>query len=304
MTPLQLAILPVFFLILIGYTLRRLAFLADSFWPAVEKLTYYILFPALLVHGLAGSGGEIRYLALVAGLFISVLLLCLLLLLINMRAGWSAQVFGSVLQGAIRPNTYIGLSLAVPLLGKNWPTLSGVCLLTLIPLVNFLSVAALLRCTDKGGKGRLFLELVKNPLIFACVVGLLCNGLTLKIPVPVDRCLELTGRAALPLGLMAVGAGIRFGGVSKALGAVLLSSLGHLIVLPLLAFFFTRLFHGTGQEMTAAVLFTAIPVAISSYILSRQMGGDEQLMARIITLQTLASLFTIPLMLQLLLGIS
>ena len=44
---------PVFLLILLGALLRRLEFPDAAFWPQAERLTYYVLFPAMLVYKLA-----------------------------------------------------------------------------------------------------------------------------------------------------------------------------------------------------------------------------------------------------------
>lgn len=43
-----LALLPDFALILLGAGLRRVLHLGDHFWTGLEKLIYFVLFPALL----------------------------------------------------------------------------------------------------------------------------------------------------------------------------------------------------------------------------------------------------------------
>jgi malonate transporter and related proteins len=50
----------------------------------------------------------------------------------------------------------------------------------------------------------------------------------------------------------------------------------------------------------AAVLFSACPISASSYVLARQFGGDATLLARLITITTIAAVATIPLLLALL----
>jgi hypothetical protein len=47
-----------------------------------------------------------------------------------------------------------------------------------------------------------------------------------------------------------------------------------------------------------AVVFAALPTAVSAFILARQLGGDTTLMASIITVQTIVSALTLPLMLN------
>lgn len=48
-----------------------------------------------------------------------------------------------------------------------------------------------------------------------------------------------------------------------------------------------------------ALLFAALPTATSAYILARQLGGDAELMAAIITGQTLLAMLTLPFWLKL-----
>jgi hypothetical protein len=210
-------------------------------------------------------------------------------------------VFTSVFQGAIRPNTYVGLSAAAGLLGPDWMALSAVALLTLIPLVNVLCVLVLSRHGKHGGGlGRVGLELVKNPLILACVVGMALSVLKLPLPGVLLDLLTILGKAALPLGLLAVGAGLRFHGLGASTLPVALASLAHLVALPLAAYGCARLLGASGPAVTTALIYTAIPVSVSAFILARQMGGDHEVMALIITAQTVLSALTMPLILALL----
>ena len=48
-----LLLLPDFALILLGFGLRRAMHLGDHFWVGLEKLIYFVLFPALLFHAIA-----------------------------------------------------------------------------------------------------------------------------------------------------------------------------------------------------------------------------------------------------------
>src|SRR6185503_1579920 len=48
-----LALLPIILLIALGVVLRKRHFLAENFWPQAERLGYFLLLPALFLHGLA-----------------------------------------------------------------------------------------------------------------------------------------------------------------------------------------------------------------------------------------------------------
>lgn len=301
MSPIILAVAPIFGLILLGFALRRFEFPGPGFWPVSERLTYYVLFPALLVSGLSGRSFDENGAGLALVLLLAVGAVSAGLLLMRRWLGVDGPVFTSVFQGAIRPNTYVGLSLAAGLLGPDWMTLSAVALLTLVPLVNVLCVLVLSRHGDNGaGLKRTVLELVRNPLILACLAGFLLNGLGWRLPVVADDFLSIMGKAALPMGLLSVGAGLRFDGLGTRVRPVIAASAAHLLVLPLVAYGLGLLIGLDPLTMDAALIYTAIPVSVSAFILARQMGGDHRIMALIITAQTVASAVTLPLVLGLL----
>jgi predicted permease len=98
---------------------------------------------------------------------------------------------------------------------------------------------------------------------------------------------------------MAVGAGLQFRKLQHGISSVIISSLMHLILLPIISFFLVTVLDGSLIYQKTALLYTAIPVSVSSFILARKMGGDYKIMAMIITFQTVLSIFTIPLTLSL-----
>lgn len=291
-----IAVAPIFGLILFGCVLRRMDFPGPGFWPVSERLTYYVLFPAMLMHGLSGrqiQAGGFPIAGAIAG---SVVLVFLGLRWLRPRLGMSGPAYTSVLQGSIRPNTYVAMSVAAGLLGPDWMALSAVALLTIIPLVNVLCVLALARHGNNAGGGllKVLKELARNPLILSCVVGLAMNWGGWSLPPVVDNLFAILGTAALPMGLLAVGAGFRFDGVMDGVRGLAVSSAAHLVALPVLAAIIARGLAGDVLAVRTAVIYTAIPVAVSAFILARQMGGDHRLMAQIITFQTLLSAATLP----------
>lgn len=301
MSPILLAVAPIFGLILIGFILYRFEFPGTGFWPISERLTYYILFPALLIGGLSGRSFDASAMGLAATLLLSVGSVSLVLVLVRRLLPMDGPVFTSVFQGAIRPNTYVGLSVAAALLGPDWMTLSAVALLTLVPLVNVLCVLVLARHGGNGGGAlRTMQELGKNPLILSCVAGFLMNGLSITLPPVIQDVLDILGKAALPMGLLAVGAGLRFEGVLCRIWPVTVASVAHLLILPLVAFGCSMLLGLDELSRSAALIYTAIPVSVSAFILARQMGGDHRVMALIITVQTILSACTLPIILTLL----
>ena len=171
----------------------------------------------------------------------------------------------------------------------------------MVPTVNVLSVWSL--TAERGVSARsLLLPILKNPLILACLGGALVNLSGLGLPGGSDRLLSLLAAASLPLGLLCVGAALKpeqLGGEIPALGW---NSLLRLLGMPMLAWTVAYALQLPAMESAVLVLFFALPTAPTAYVLTRQLGGDSQLMAGIITLQTLLAAASLPLLLLLVAG--
>ncbi|MFI4989058.1 MAG: AEC family transporter, partial [Alphaproteobacteria bacterium] len=220
MRPVLLAVVPVFLVIVLGAALRRLGFPGDAFWREVNRLNYYILFPALLVHTLAraqfhGSGIA----AMLAATAFGILATALLLILVRPLLRLDGPAFTSVFQGAVRQNTFIGLAAAASLYGAQGLTLSAVLLAGYVPLVNPLCIAVLVRFGSRAGRGgggggeggglaRMIAETVKNPIPIACAIGLFLAFTGMGLPFGSAELLGILAQASLALGLLATGAGL------------------------------------------------------------------------------------------------
>lgn len=302
-TPLLQAYLPIFGIILLGFVLRKVGLPGERFWPAAEKITYYILFPALLVLKIATVETSVNtILPLVAAVLCSFLSISLLLVAWQEWKGGKGPVFTSLFQGTIRFNTYIGLTIILFSIGESGMPAAAVIMATLIPMVNILCIIILLRygsSTTGGKKLSLFTSILKNPIVVACLVGIFFNIRHIHIITPAANLMAFLGKAALPLGLLCVGAGLNFS-VFKSYGGTILSACGlKLLLLPLLMLVYCRIFQINGTAADVALLFAALPGSALSFILAKQLGGDSRVMSGIITGQTCLSILTMPFVLYL-----
>jgi malonate transporter len=297
---LLLALWPLFALIVAGYLLRRQAFPNEAFWPGAERLNYFILFPALLLSSLATAPLDNPALPRLAlAVMLGLGLAWLALLLVRRVRGWPAGRFGAFSQGTLRFNTYLGLATVGSLFGQPGLSLAALMLALMVPTVNVLSVWSL--TAERGVSARsLLLPILKNPLILACLAGALINLSGIGLPGGSERLLGLLAAASLPLGLLCVGAALKPEQLSGEVPALLSNSLLRLLAMPLLAWSVAYGLQLPPMESTLLVLFFALPTAPTAYVLTRQLGGDSQLMAGIITLQPLLAAASLPLLLRLL----
>jgi len=286
---------PIFALILLGLGLRRSGFPGDGFWPAAERFTYFLLFPALLVHRLALSRLGDYAVGPVAVVIVALLLgMTALVCVLRPWLKVDGPAFTSVYQGVIRFNTYVGLAVVLAVCQADGGTVAALVMAIMIPLINVLCVLVL--TVHAGGSATMAgvaRGLLTNPLILGCLTGIGLNLSGIGLPWGSAAVLEILARAALPLGLLAVGAGLRLEGLARP-GLLAAASALKLVALPALAAGLCWVMQPGRLETAVLVTFAALPGAPTAYILARQMGGDVPLIAAIVTVETAAALVTLP----------
>jgi hypothetical protein len=288
----------VFLLIVLGMVLKRSLMRLETQWHGLEQLTYYVLFPMLLIQTLikadlskvpiAGVGGALTIALLIVSL------LCLVLRPLLAREAVDGPAFTSIFQGAIRWQTYVALSVARNLFGADGLALASVAMVALIPLGNVISVLAHYASPEKQSARAITMTVVKNPLIWACAIGLGINVAHLPLPKIWHEVADALGASSLAIGLLVNGAGLHLKGLLRPSLAAATGVVLKLAVMPALAIGFGIWFGVTGTGLVIVAVCSAVPTAPSAYVLARQMGGDAPLLAQIITLQTILAAITMP----------
>ncbi|HYH22014.1 MAG TPA: AEC family transporter [Azospirillum sp.] len=295
------ALAPIFLLILFGHGLRRGGVVPDAFWPAADRLTYFLFFPCLIVDELSKAKLAARdVLGMGTALEAGVLTAAALMLLGRRWMALGGPAFTSVFQGAMRMNTYVILAAARTLYGPAGLALTAVGIAVAVPTVNVLCVLALARHGSNAqgaGARAIATGLAKNPIILAALAGAVLSLSGIGRPPVVGDIVEILARAALPMGLLSVGAGLDLGAARAAGRGVAIATALKLLVVPAVTGLTGLLIGLDGLPLTIAVLFNAAPCAASAYVLARQMGGDHGLIASIITVQTLLAALSLPIVL-------
>lgn len=290
--PDALLLLPDFLLILCGFLLCRHTPLNRSVWDGAERLVYFVLFPALLFTAIVRQPLHPAALLPLAGSGVAVVLVGIALALgLGRWPGVNARLHASGAQVAFRFNSYVALALSERLAGQAGVAWMALIAALCVPLCNIGAVWPLAR---HGGQG-FARELLRNPLILATAGGLAFNLLGLQLPTLAAMTLNRIGSAALPLGLMAVGAGLQFGALREGprLAAGLLT-IRHAL-LPALAIALVLTLGLPPAQQAVVVAFAAMPTASSCYVLAVRMGGHGGYVAGLVTVSTLLGLAGLPL---------
>ncbi|MBU0680543.1 MAG: AEC family transporter [Proteobacteria bacterium] len=298
MTAFFVALAPIMVLIVVGFALKKGRFLPEEAWAGMEKLTYFVLFPALLIRTLGkqtlvGAPWP-SMLVVVAGTLITSAAVLIIFHLI--RPSVKSSTFTSIFQGGVRFNTYITLSVAHGLFGAEGLALASVAAGFMIVLINLLCVSAFVvwgKATCRG-IAPFIREVVANPLIIGCAIGWFLSLSGFGLPGITDNILEIVGRAALPFGLLAVGAALKPEVVRGHMGAIVISSLVQFGLKPLTAALLIAYTGLTGIAAGVLVIAFMTPTSPAAYILARQLGGDTETMASIITFEIGAAFLIMP----------
>jgi malonate transporter len=305
MTSIISALIPILALIVLGFALKASRFLPEGGWSSVEKLSYYVFFPALLVRSLAGKSlGNAPWQAMAFVVFATLMTATIILIAWHkLRRSESGPTFTSIFQGGVRFNSYISLALAQAFYGADGLTFGSLAVGFMVVLNNVLCVSAFSVWGTSSGRGMkaLIRDIALNPLILGCIIGWLLSASGIGLPGVTKEIMDIISRAALPLGLMAVGAALNLEAVHGHLSSITISSIVQFGVKPLVALGFMALVGLSGVAGHSLLIAFMTPTAASAYILARQMGGDTETMASIITVQTLIAFVIMPVLVKLLL---
>ena len=263
MIPVFLAIAPVFILIILGYGLRRGGNPSTEFWNLNDRLVYWVLMPALFFVKISEAdltSPEIISLSVILyGSFFAAVLIGVIISL-----QWNAVDGTSIMQGSARFNTFIALALAEALFGRPGLQIAVLGAAILVPVVN-VTIVSVMSMRLGSGKGGLFGELIRNPLILSIFAGLCFNFLGWNAVPILHDVTRILGQAALPIMLMCVGANLKLRGLQTELTPVLSSMFGKFIVFPISAVLIICVVQPAQLTAEVAIIFAALPVGVATY---------------------------------------
>jgi malonate transporter and related proteins len=303
------SLIPVLAIIATGFAARASGLIPQADWRGIERVTYYILIPAIVIYTLAMSDLRQAPVGRVALVLLLPVMVTVVLALALRRplatAGVDGPAFTSVFQGSIRWNSFVALGLAGALYGKEGLAYCAIAFAVLIPFANFASLLVLGRYGARQQSfeiGPFVLTLLRNPFIWSTLIGLALQVTGVPLPRMAVVYADVLGKAALACGLLLVGAGLDLKALQAPGPGLAVSAILKLVALPAMAGLLGQWMGLTGPALAVPMICAAVPTAAASYILAKQHGGDAPLMAAIITGQTVLAALTLPLMLVLFSG--
>jgi len=295
------SLFPVFGLILLGGCLKRWGLTDDRFLKTSDRLVYFIFFPAMLFWKIGGKPMD----AVVpwnfcAAVLLSVVGIYLLSAICIKLFGITDFEAGSFSQSCYRFNSYIGIAIIFNSLGEPGVVQFGILIGFIIPIINLLAVSTLIWFSGKKvavtERFRIIIAaLVSNPLILACIAGILYARFIRTFPEFIDNTFRLMSLVTLPLALLSIGGALTFNTLKRCFKASLAASVLKLVVLPTLGWFLLKGFAIEGIHLKIGMIFFCLPASTAIYVLSSQLSSDTDLASASIVLSTILSFLSLSL---------
>ena len=290
---------PVFALLLFGHLLKRFGLTHDAFLKTADKLIYYIFFPVLLFWKIGAAASDLigdpgLYKAAICAV-VSVYILSSLYIKLFRVPAYQA---GSFSQSCYRFNTYIGMAVMLNALGEDGARQFSILIGLIIPIINILAVSTLSWYSEKKVSlpqrvGLTAKALISNPLIIACIAGIVYWKLIGGFPVFIDNTFRLVSFVTLPLALFSIGGALTLGTMKNYFKLSLVASVFKLVILPLSGYLFLNVFNASGISFKVGMLYFTLPTSTALYVLSSQLNSDTQLASAAIALSTLLSVISL-----------
>lgn len=290
------AIVPLFLIMGLGYLAKRQRWITYESSRQMNKTAFYTLMPVMLFNNIYLSDFSrllsAKYIVFVCS---SIALMYFASIFIARKIETERSKLGVIVQASFRSNfVLLGVPLAASLLPDADMGIPSVSVAIVVPAFNILAVLVLENY--RGGKTEfkpLVINILKNPLIIASVLGILVKAIDIRMPRFIESFMSKAGSAASPVLLLLLGASFEmqnFKNNKKDLAACVGM---RLLLFPALILFTAFVFGFRGIEFVTLLVLSSAPTAVNSFNMAQQMGGDEELAGAAVTTSTALSFFTL-----------
>lgn len=288
-------VVPIFLLMALGYALRALKVAKKETFDAMNKLVFKAFLPVLLFKNIyetdIGEVFDLKYIC-----FIVIGVICVFI------AGYFAVLLitkensrrGTMLQGFFRSNfAILGLPLIKSVCGEKSGGLASLTVAIVVPLFNVLAVIALERFRNGNIKIKPMLKgIITNPLIIGCGIGVIFWATGIKLPFVLEDAISDVSSIASPLAMIILGASFTFSSLKGYVKDVTITVAVRLVIVPLIMLFIAALLNFRGEAIACLLVAFGSPVAVSSFAMAQQMGGDEKLAAQVVVISSAGCIIT------------
>lgn len=312
MLPIVVTVLPIFFVVMAGWLMRRYGLITDGFLPTANKLVFYFAFPLMIFYSISKYSFFEQFNPLVVGIVVGcIIVTAIVIVVIISFANLPRTLRGSFIQCSTHGNqANVGLAICFYYLTSAGFATGSIIMGFTVVTQNIISTYVLSyyginRCeighveTNPDGKAchnnmvkLIAKKLVTNPMIIATVLGIIFSILSVHMPQIAANFLDIVSRLALPLALLVVGASLSFKFLHAKITVISISVAIKLLILPALGFTLFHIFSIAADDYLPALIMLSVPTATVSYVMASQMNGDPEFTAAAVSVSTVLSMFS------------
>lgn len=286
---------PLFLMMAVGYVLRLAGVMNETSVRQTNRAVFCVFLPLMVFQNvyetnlLQSFRSELMLYALAGVALQFILSLCIAFLSARDNA-----LRGVMLQGMFRSNFVLfGIPVCNALFGNDAAGMASVLIAVVIPLYNALAVVSLeMFHGERPSFWRTLKGVIINPLILASVAGILCLAFRITLPGVVTTTVSSLANIATPLAFVLLGASFGFKEVGDYVRPLCITLSVKLLFFPVLFLGIAVLLGFRGASLAVLLTLFASPVAVSSFTMAQQMGGDDRLAGQLVIFSSILSIFT------------
>ncbi|RVU29981.1 AEC family transporter [Neptunomonas marina] len=289
---------PIFFIVFLGFLLKRTRIIDDAFVATASKLVFVVTLPALVFMSISRTNFHAVFNPqMLSYITIATLIVVALISWQAQRLIQRPEDVGVFIQGAFRGNYgIVGLAVSLNIYGDEGLAKASLILALIIPLYNSLSIIALtlpMKQQNNLSAAKVGVEILKNPLIIAVLLALPFSYFGFTLPAVINRTGDYFADITLPLALMAVGASLNLKSLKHTSSMAFWATATKLVLIPFVLTCVAALLGFADQDVVLMFVLFGTPTAAASFIMAKAMGGNAELAANIILTTTLGSIVSL-----------
>lgn len=270
---------------------------------ALAKVILYLFAPALVLHGISSSTLAARELLQIAALALGVALVqAAIAWLVTRLMGYEKRLSSAFIMTVILVNAAnYGIPLNIFAFGEAAEERAIFYYVIGVTIVNTVGMLIAARGAEASAKEALG-HVLRIPLTYAGIAGLLLKFLGVEIPLPIERAVGVLGAGAVPAMLVILGLQLSSIRVRGRMQPVVLAVALKLALAPILAYAIALALGLEGVTRNVAVVQSSMPTAVMAVVIATEFKSDTEFTAAVILVSTLASIISLSILIYVLGG--
>ncbi len=290
------AVMPAVLLVSFGYFLKTQRYFGEQTVSQLNKLCFDLLLPIVAFNSIRKTDMnavfDVSFILYAAGSIIAAIAVLTFIIPFFEK---NRKKQGVIIQGIYRSNfVMLGIPISTYIAGEASAALASMLIMVIIPIFNGSAVILL---SIYGGctvdKKKLIVDVLKNHMIIASILGIIVSLLHLPVPGFLDKVLFDITKVGSIFPIIVLGAMLDFSQLSANFRNLALTLTGKLIVMPLVFLTIAIQLGFTAEKVVALIALYGSPTAVISAVMADQLGCDGELAAQVVIFSTVMSCVTI-----------